>query len=135
MELAIPSVDGDWRACTAATDSTNKTPATLQKPLRTRVATALSINTPFRNCGLTRNFKPQCDATVFKMKACLVTQGAGADFHPSPPRARAWVRLVDAARRPAPVHRRSSGDSGLREKGRLCLEMSHCARGAAGRSW
>src|SRR6218665_249564 len=86
MELAIPSVDGDWRACTAAPDSTNnETPATLQKPLRTRVATALSINTPFRNHGLTRDFRPQCDAMVFKMQACMSPKEQARISTPSTP--------------------------------------------------
>src|SRR6218665_1485642 len=86
MELATPSVDGGGRARNGATDSTNnKTPATLQKPLRTRVATALSINTPFRTHGLTRDFRPQCDAMVFKMQACMSPKEQARISTPSTP--------------------------------------------------
>jgi len=54
-----PSVDGDFRACPATGDSTKATPKTHNNPaLRARVATAFSINEPFRNYGLTRNFEP-----------------------------------------------------------------------------
>ncbi|MNL77124.1 hypothetical protein D3C87_2032330 [compost metagenome] len=54
-----PSVDGEFRACPATGDNTNATPKTHKNPaLRARVATAFSINEPFRNYGLTRNFEP-----------------------------------------------------------------------------